>query len=139
MGYDQYKSYFSFAVVRNPWDWNVSLYKYMLKDKNHFQHELAKSFKNFDEYIQARCKGSFAPQKNFIYSEKGEQLVDYIARFENIEEEFKKICTTIGIRAELPHLNISNKTNYRKFYTDKTRELVRKSYKTDIELFEYEF
>ena len=65
-------------------------------------------------------------------------MMPLILSLEN-PEEFKKICTTIGIRAELPHLNISNKTNYRKFYTDKTRELVRKSYKTDIELFEYEF
>ncbi|NBC02769.1 MAG: sulfotransferase family 2 domain-containing protein [Bacteroidetes bacterium] len=139
MGRDLFDSYFSFAVVRNPWDWNVSLYKYLLADKNHFLHERTKSFKDFDEYIKDRCQKSYATQKKFIYSKNGEKLVDYIARFENLEQDFLKICSIIGIQAELPHINKLNNTHYREYYTDETRELVRHSHKTDIDLFEYEF
>lgn len=140
MGYEAYKSYFSFAVVRNPWDWNVSLYKYMLKSKDHHQHEAVKKMKGFDEFIRVKCTMPHTYQRDFICSESGEKLVDYIARFENINEEFQVICKKIGVQAKrLPHLNISNTTHYREYYTDETRELVRVFFKPDIELFGYEF
>ncbi len=48
---DTYRSYFSFAFVRNPWDWQVSLYNYMLKNRNHHQHELVENLGSFGEYI----------------------------------------------------------------------------------------
>lgn len=141
MGYDTFKSYFSFAVVRNPWDWNVSLYNYVLKSKDHHQHEYVKKLKNFDEYIRNKCKKPQTTfQKDFIYSKSGKKLVDYIARFENIDNEFEVICQQIGIKIKkLPHLNISNMTHYRDYYSDETRELIRQTYQADIELFDYEF
>lgn len=140
MGIDEYKSYFSFAVVRNPWDWHVSLYKYMLKDSDHHQHEEVKNYNDFNEYIYTRCGGFYSPQKDFIYSVSGDKLVDYIARFEKLEEDFDKICSIIGIKGrKLPHVNISNSVHYREYYTNETRELIRKHYRKDIELFGYEF
>ncbi|WP_287637280.1 sulfotransferase family 2 domain-containing protein [Microcystis sp. M20BS1] len=42
-GAEKFNEYFSFAVVRNPWDWQVSLYKYALKSETHHQHELTKN------------------------------------------------------------------------------------------------
>lgn len=141
IGYDRFKSYFSFAVVRNPWDWNVSLYKYMKKNDKHPEHEDVIKFKNFDEYIRDRCEESQSLpfQKDFIFSDDSEQLVDYIARFESIGDDFQKICSEIGVAASLPHLNISNTGHYRDFYTPETRELIYKHYQKDIDFFGYEF
>jgi len=34
-----FENYFKFELCRNPWGWQVSLYFYMLKNKNHRQHE----------------------------------------------------------------------------------------------------
>ena len=42
-----FNDYYKFGFVRNPWDWQVSLYKYMLKLESHPQHTLIKSMKNF--------------------------------------------------------------------------------------------
>lgn len=139
IGYNVFKSYYSFGVVRNPWDWNVSMYKYMLKNTKHFQHEWVKGFRDFDEYIRVRCNGEMFQQKNFLFSNDGEQLVDYILRFENLDDDFQHICRHLEIEAKLPHLNISNKTPYREYYTDETRDAVSKTFKEDIELFGYEF
>lgn len=112
----------------------------MLKDEGHHQHEAVKNMKDFDEFIRHKCSVPHDFQKDFIYSENGEKLVDYIARFENINEEFKTICKRIGIQPrKLPHLNISNTTHYREYYTDETRELVWDFFQPDIELFGYEF
>lgn len=139
MGKENFKSYFSFAIVRNPWDWQVSLYKYMLKNTAHHQHELAKSFGSFDNYIKWRCAEEVRFQKDFIYSEDGELLVDYVGKFETIDADFQKICSQIGISASLPKLNVSNSKPYRDYYTKETEELVRKTFHTDITLFKYDF
>jgi len=139
IGRKTFDSYFSFAIVRNPWDWQVSIYHYMLKSENHHQHNLAKSFGNFDAYIRWRCAEEVRFQKDFIYSEDGELLVDFVGRFENIDTDFKKICSRIGISATLPKLNVSNTIPYQQFYNDETRELVRRTFDVDISLFGYEF
>ena len=38
-----FNTFFKFAFVRNPWDWQVSLYHYMLQNTAHRQHKLIKS------------------------------------------------------------------------------------------------
>ena len=139
MGKDLFNSFFSFAFVRNPWDWQVSLYKFMLKEPKHHQHKLIKSLGNFEEYIEWRCENDLWFQKDFICSENDELLIDFVGKFENIDADFRKICSRIGISASLPKLNVSNTKPYQEFYTDKSRELVRQSFAPDIELFEYEF
>src|SRR4051812_8912952 len=50
----QFEEYFKFSFVRNPWDWQVSLYHFMLQDKTHRQHKLIRKMKNFDEYLNWR-------------------------------------------------------------------------------------
>lgn len=62
-----FDSYFKFGFVRNPWDWQVSLYKYMLKEEGHDQHKIIASMKNFDEYIEWRVNhGNIELQKDFF-------------------------------------------------------------------------
>jgi len=139
IGEKTFNSYFSFAFVRNPWDWQVSLYCFILKSETHRRHDLVKSFGDFDTYIKWRCAEGVWFQKDFIYSKEGVLLVDFVGRFENLDEDFKKICHRIGISTTLPKLNVSNTTPYQLFYNDETRELVRKTFEPDISLFGYEF
>lgn len=139
LGQETFNSFFSFAFVRNPWDWQVSLYKYMLKETSHHQHELVKKLGNFEAYIQWRCENEVKYQKDFIYSEKNELLIDFVGKYENLDTDFNKICSQIGVSAYLPKLNISNTQPYQQFYTNKTKELVRRTFEPDIKLFEYDF
>jgi len=139
LGRKKFNSFFSFAIVRNPWDWQVSLYKYMLKSKTHHQHELVSKLGSFDEYIKWRCKNEVRYQKDFIYSNNNELLVNYVARFENLDADFDKICSHIGVAASLPKLNVSNTKPYQEFYSEETKELVRQTFKPDIELLNYDF
>ena len=112
----------------------------MLKNTNHHQHDLVKSFGNFDEYIKWRCAKEVKFQKDFIYSEDGELLVDFVGKFERVDTDFVEICSRIGISAPLlPKRNISNTEPYQQFYNEETRELVRQTFDTDITLFGYDF
>lgn len=139
LGRDTFDSLFSFAIVRNPWDWQVSLYTYMLKTTSHHQHDLTKGFREFDEYIRWRCDNEVRHQRDFVFSKDGEQLVDFIGRYENLEHDFDYICSRIGILARLPTINVSKTKPYQDYYNPKTIELVRQAFEKDIECFGYEF
>ena len=76
-----YDDFWKFAFVRNPWDWQVSIYFYMLKTEHHVQHELIKSMRNFDEYIEWRVSEDRHLQKEFVTNEEGEVIVDFIGRY----------------------------------------------------------
>lgn len=136
-----FKNYFKFAFVRNPWDWQVSLYYYMLKRKDHHQYDIISKM-NFVEYIDWVVNTDITLQKDMLFDESNQSLVDFIGKFENLEQDFQKACETIGITdTQLPHVNKSprNKTGYRDYYNERAKDLIGQAYKADIELFGYEF
>jgi hypothetical protein len=139
IGEEKFKSYFSFCIARNPWDWQVSLYQYMLKNPCHHQHELAKKFDGFEDYIDWRCTQEIRLQKDFIYSQNGELLVDFVGRFETLEKDFEAVCKYIDLPARLPKVNVSNTVPYQKFYTERTQDIVKVAFEPDIALFNYSF
>lgn len=139
LGREVFDSYFSFAFVRNPWDWQVSLYTYICKEVDHYQHRIVNGFRDFDEFIRWRCREARHYQRDFIYSANGEQLVDFVGRFERLEEDFQTICARLGVCVRLPKLNVSNTKPYQEYYNKETIELVRRKFQSDIDAFGYEF
>jgi hypothetical protein len=66
--------------------------------------------------------------------------IDFIGRFENLQEDFNKIANRIGINySELPHLLKRNNAHYTSAYDDKTRSLVNEIYKDEIDYFNFKF
>ena len=80
-------------------------------------------------------------QKNFLFDKDGNQLVDFVGRFENLQEDFEHVQKQIGLtQYQLRHHNKSRDNNsYRDAYTDKTAELISRVCKEDIETFGYSF
>ncbi len=135
-----FNNYFKFCFVRNPWDWQVSLYHFTLQYENHPQHKRISKMKTFDEYIEWRIHNDFKLQKDFIYAKNNDILVDYVGRFENLQEDFNEICLRLEIpTVDLPKANISKHKYYKEYYNDYSRDLVAKAFKEDIELFHYDF
>jgi len=74
------------------------------------------------------------PQYDFV---KG---VDFIGKYENLQEGFSHICSEVNIPASrLKQLNRSFKPNYRSMYDEESRLIVAKHYAKDIKAFEYQF
>ena len=134
-----FETYFKFGFVRNPWSWQVSLYRFMLKTPSHHQHTFIKSLGSFEDYINWRVENEVRLQKDFFYDEAGNLLVDYVGKFENLQEDFEEICSKIGIKKSLAHLNASsnNPFQFLEYYTQHTLDLVENAYKEDLDTFNY--
>lgn len=95
---------------------------------------------SFDAYIHWSASHQRSCQKQYFFSPSGEMLVDFIGKFENIENDFNMVCKNLGIEVELPHINFSKRNKkYRDYYTKETRKLVEAHYNQDIIQFKYEF
>ena len=144
-----YEDYFSFTFVRNPWSRAVSDY-FWLKRTCKFKGSLKNflllkggfdtprlSYPHLDRFGRG---DHIIPQSDFVLDANGKRMVDFIGRFENLQEDFDIICDKIGIpKQQLPHRNGGNHKNYIKYYNKETRQLVAKKYAKDIEYFNYEF
>jgi len=136
-----WKSCFKFTIIRNPWDRIFSQYKgHVVKEIPgvSFEEYLHKSFVEKVSHDDLRF---IQPCMDWITDNNGDILVDYIGRFENLQEEFNIICKMLKIPpSSLPHTNHSPTTeSYQNHYTPYLRELVAKTFKTDIKQFGYKF
>jgi hypothetical protein len=139
IGEKAFDSYFKFGIVRNPWDWQVSIYTYVFNKTSHPLHKTIRRLSNFDEYLEWRFTKPIIYQKNFLFSKQNKQIVDYIGRFENLKDDFNEICSRLNISATLRKRNISSTRPYQEYYNKKTIDLVRKKLEPDIRLFKYDF
>lgn len=134
-----FRDFYKFAFVRNPWDWQVSLYHFALNDPSHAQHQLTKSFGSFEKYLEWRVNGHYRLQKDFVVDDEGQLIVDFVGRYETLARDFAMICNRLGIdNPPLPHRRSSAHREYRTYYTPRTAALVAEAFKEDIEFFGYE-
>jgi hypothetical protein len=150
---------YKFTFVRNPWDrlysWycmildkgpTSTFYRYILQNSNNFSE-----FLNLTKVIKDDKKDIFRTsvpnwksisynQIDYLHDKTGKMNIDFIGRFENLENDYKFICDTIKIKCTpLLHLNKSKNDNYRKSYNDDDIEKVYKLYRKDIDYFNYTF
>ena len=70
---------------------------------------------------------------------RGDISVDYLLRFESLDQDFNYLCDKLKIDAKLPKINSSSHDYYKTYYNEETKKIVRNLFKKDIELFNYEF
>ena len=146
----------SFAVVRNPWDRFISIFFYIKRHSTnpHKNSTIQKfftyinQFKNVNEFILKEFSSNkifsyksniFWPQYKYITNNKKRIIVDHIIKFETLNEDIKELSKKLNLTINLPHLNKSNHNHHSTYYTEETKEIIGKIYKTDIELFGYTF
>lgn len=142
----EYDDYYSFAFVRNPWDWQVSMYHFLLKEKNNPRYELISNMSGFEEYVhwvvqekRPYPKAATKLQTDMLLDENGKLIVDFIGRFENLSNDFKQLCQQLGIQASLPLVNSSKHLDYQHYYNPALIKLVANAFQQDIALLGYTF
>ena len=67
-------------------------------------------------------------------------IVDYIGKFESLEDDFKRICIQLGKEhLALPHINITKRKGYREYYDDETQQWIASRFSKTIKIFQYNF
>jgi len=136
-----YSSYFKFAFVRNPWDRLVSRFHYFKKTPSHRLHTLVEAMSSFPEFARWEMKRANPGlhQYKYLCNRSGELIVDFVGRFESLNEDFATVCERVGLPISLPHLNSSKRNSYIDYYDEALRDEVGRFFEKDIELFDYRF
>lgn len=147
VGWD-WDSYFKFITIRNPWDMLVSLYHFGKPDLNNlFYWEDQKNgekydphhLMSFDEWVEKR-NVTWHTLESFTFDAGGNSLVDYILKFEDLDNGVKHICEKLGLpRLNVPRTNPTEHKHYRTYYNEKTKNKISETFHLDIRVGNYEF
>jgi hypothetical protein len=138
---EEFNNYYKFTFVRNPWGRAFSWYKNVMRDLVFMKrYGISKdiSFKLFLKRFAG--KEELRQQIYWLKSFNGSLNFDYIGRFENLKEDFYKIC--INMNQEpigLPHEIKGTNEDYHHYYDEESIKLISKIYEEEISLFNYKF
>ena len=126
-----WENYFSFGVIRNPWDRLVSSYKYLT---------IRKQFEGtFEEYVQQFAEGKLSTTKKYAQYDMVKNC-SYIMRFEHLQEDFEDVCKIIGIPApNLPHAWKTEHKPYTQMYNEQQKQIIAEASSGDIEHYGFTF
>ena len=134
-GEEVWTRYFKFSFERNPWDRQVSWYHYKTKSKTGADKP------TFDEFNADRRR-AFVENWD-LYTEHGAIVLDFIGRYEAIDDDFASVLAKIGLAGQtaLPRANVSRDRagGYRDSFTAESRALVAEWYEPEIRTFGYAF
>lgn len=146
------KRYFKFSFVRNPWDRLVSTYFFLIKgglterDQKWTEEHIAQ-YEDFTDFVMnwlsiehINDSLHFQEQHLFLTNHNNELDVDFLGRFETLDQDFQSICEHLHIDRALKKTNSSKRKNdYRSYYNESTKAIVAEVYKRDIQMFKYLF
>ena len=141
----EWSEYFTFAFVRNPFEFEVSDYFWRSRGLS-----LAVSFKEFlrrklDSYRHDPENLIPSPVTNWpIYTINNAMAVDYVGRFEDLSNELKRIGDTIGVSFDI-EATPRAKSQYRKnrdsaeLYDEESIAMVYQLHENEIRFFGYRY
>ncbi len=151
----KWRTYFKFAIVRNPWERAVSNYVYARMQRSYWHspdgstpYKMHPDYETVQGLSFAQCIAQFSklrhpgwrPQSSFICNAAGVNMMDFLCRHEQLDQDITYVCRKLGIKRELAKVNVSEKSgDWRSFYDPGTVEAVRRLYAEDIEQFGYQF
>lgn len=137
---ENHEEYFKFTFVRNPWDRFVSAVIFNGGINYTFKKNISRQVfkKNALRKIESDHL-HYKPQLDYILDQRKLPLVDFIGRYENIQNDFKFICNKLHTPLKLDNRMKTVHRHYTEYYDNETRDIVAQKYAKDIEYFGYKF
>ncbi|WP_435235557.1 sulfotransferase family 2 domain-containing protein [Psychromonas sp. PT13] len=138
----KFKKYQKVAFVRDPLERLLSTYHYSIthiKENPNTSISFMKECKNFDDFLENFLTKELVNEHYFFWKQVSYVNcdMDFIGKFENIENDFSNMCSKLGVKGVLEHknksLNFNTKTLVKKENIDKVFSL----YGDDYERFNY--
>lgn len=126
-----YDALYTFTVVRNPWDMQLSWYTYNVQTATGPHHARVTGYADFTDYVHRHLDEHGAllapgPQTKYLVDESGAHIVDQILRYEDLESGFNTVLNDLGITGiELDRFNQSYHAPWTEAYSVETFNLVR--------------
>jgi len=138
-----FKNYFVFTIVRNPWDRTVSYYHWL--QRQNWEHPAVKlaqsvSFSEFLNHDHTKA-GLGVPYKASVLDSKGKMRADAFVRLEALEDDLTPLWDHLGFSlSPIARANASDRDrDYRLYYSDADAELMGQIAADDIAQFSYAF
>lgn len=135
---EEWETFFTFCIVRHPIDRLLSSYFYHTKKSytEPHNHQWLKGLKfKYFFMIYKHHPNAIIQQHNYITHNKSEKPIDYIVKFERLEETLQPVLDKFNIKGKLPHLNKSKRDLDRVKNMDLDKFI--EYYKKDFEIFDY--
>lgn len=140
-GPEIFDRYYKFAVERNPWDRQVSLY---------FQRYRKRARRRYPDFSRDLSSLTFRAGEHVrldnwsVYAIGGAVVADEVIRYDNLAEGLDRLGDRLGLPAPITLGRErsgfrDDAGDYRHHYTDETRALVARWYAREIEAFGFEF
>ena len=81
----------------------------------------------------------FSLQTQWITDTEGRIIVDFVGRFETLDDDVEAVARLTGRQAQLPHLKPSKRGHYRQHYGEESRETIARIFEEDCVRFGYRY
>ena len=137
---EKFDSYFKFAFARNPWERLVSEYEYILSTPKHGRHKRVAQLGGFTNFVRMQIPRRDAYQIKMVSDRKGNLLTDFVGKLENLDEDWRSICSRLGIKYRpLKKKNVTQHKAYQDYFDEESCNLVAQHWQREIEIFDYSF
>jgi hypothetical protein len=138
----QISEYFTFTLIRNPWDRVVSYYHWLREQSfDHPAVRLSKThdFSAFINHAHTRLSLKAAPYSFYMTDFRGREACNAYIRLEYFEQDSAPLWDHLGFQLELGHTNRSNRVGYHRYYSKQDARLIAEICAQDVERFGYSY
>ena len=134
-----WRDYFKFACVRNPYDRFVSVCAMLNRRNPDYRGRETAFMKRAIQVRRFQQRALVRPQRDMLVNEAGDLGMDFIGRYENLQQSFGEACRQIGIPEQrLARSNATDHRHHATYYDDELLRLVTDFYRPDFNSFDYE-
>jgi len=144
LGDDEIAGFFTFTLVRNPWDRVVSYYHWLREQS--FDHPAVRlaqrtDFSAFLRAPQTATSLRAAPYASYVTDSAGVERCNAYLRLEHLAADLAPVEAHLGFAlSDIPHANRSDRAgDYRRCYSDADARLLARIGAVDIARFGYAF
>lgn len=138
-----WKSLWTFAIIRNPWDQALSWWMLCTRSKifsKPFRRWVVDNDSGWADRMKLWKNLDPIDQWFYITDEAGNIIVKYVARFENLDKEWNLISKKMGFSGvSLEHASSTKHARYREYYDIRTADVIYNRYQELIDEFGYDF